>query len=73
MDRMKKIIAVMVALIILGISAVALAGPCQDACYQAKSKAYQQCRAIPPADRSARVACFKKADITLKSCLAQCK
>jgi len=63
----------LVALMILGLSAVAIAGPCQDACYQEKSKAYQRCRSIPPADRAKRVACFKKADDVLKSCLAKCQ
>jgi hypothetical protein len=46
---------------------------CKDACYKAKSAAYQQCRQISPNDRAARVACFKKADADLRACLASCK
>ncbi len=71
--KMKKLIAILVALLILGLSAVALAGPCQDACFQEKSKAYQRCRSIPPGDRAERTACFKKADADLKSCQTKCK
>ena len=48
------------------------ANPCQDACYQAKSTAYQKCRAIPPADRETRSRCFRDADGALRQCLAGC-
>jgi hypothetical protein len=56
---------------------VPLAAPagsdCQDRCYEAKSVEYQRCRAVPPADRKARVACFTRADEGLKRCLRKCK
>ena len=45
---------------------------CRDACYQAKSRAYQSCRQIPPVDREARESCFRKADAALKRCLNRC-
>lgn len=45
---------------------------CQLACYDAKSKAYDACRAIPPDDRQRRIACFQKADADLRDCLGKC-
>lgn len=46
---------------------------CEDICYQAKSVEYRHCRAVPPADRKARAACFARADEGLKRCLRKCK
>jgi hypothetical protein len=45
---------------------------CQLACYDAKSKAYDDCRAIPPAERKTRIACFQGADAQLRDCLGKC-
>ncbi len=61
---------------ILGLGAVGVAraaDPCRAACHTGKSTAYRRCRAIPPADRAARAACFKQADQQLARCLAGCK
>jgi len=69
----KTFIAALVALFILGISALSLANTCQETCHQQKSTAYQRCRTIPPAERAKRVACFKEADTALRQCLAKCK
>ena len=73
--KIKNLVMVLAALLILSLSGLALAGPtpCQDACYTDKSTAYQTCRTIPPGERAKRVACFKNADAALKQCLAQCK
>lgn len=49
------------------------ASPCQDGCHKQKSRAYQQCRTVPPTDRAARGACFRKADAALQRCLKSCK
>ena len=46
---------------------------CQEQCYQEKSRAYQRCRAISPADRAARLRCFRQADAALQRCLGGCK
>ena len=69
----KTLIAILVARFILGISALSLAGTCQETGHQQKSTAYQRCRTIPPAERAKRVACFKQADTALQQCLAACK
>jgi hypothetical protein len=53
--------------------APAAGSPCRDACYEAKSVAYQRCRSISPANRAARRACFRKADAELQRCLKACR
>lgn len=72
---MRNFITALMALFILSLSGLALAGatPCRDSCYKEKSVAYQTCRTIPPGERANRVACFKKADSALQQCLAKCK
>lgn len=69
----RTFIAVLVALFILGISAISLANTCQQTCHTEKSRAYQRCRTIPPTERAKRVACFKQADTALQQCLTNCK
>ena len=45
---------------------------CELSCYEAKSNAYQACQKLPLDKRSEKVACFKKADAGLSSCINKC-
>ena len=47
--------------------------PATSKCYEAKSTAYQRCRAIPPTNRAERTQCFRRADAALEGCLKRCK
>lgn len=62
----------LMVLLVLAYGGQAWAGQCTDACYKAKSVAYQQCRAISPGERKARSSCFNKADLAFKRCLKSC-
>ena len=78
-DMKRKLIWLVAAFgVLVGTAAMsaqfqAASGACHKKCYEAKSTAYQRCRAIPPTNRAERTQCFRGADAALEACLKRCK
>lgn len=80
-DSMKRRVIWLAAALGVLVGAAAMSAPlptassgvCHKKCYEAKSTAYQRCRAIPPTNRAERTQCFRGADAALEGCLKRCK